>query len=381
MNPIFIGEWLTEPISYPMMIHGQCAFMMWALGDLQQVRFTAQLTINGVEYPEMTTDRQDLNLSQPTLFISDIVNLTTAEALELNTSDTIGFSLSLDHNDLQYYRPIPPPGQGKNVTLVFGGSFGSFVQFRTNSMQVTDIQGEDDPNSLNWLVSANIKCSFGTEDFNYATAYTDYEYGNKFTKKKEIIVDESTVYMEWEWNYSVTEGGSYPVTVKAVDNNYKYWALTEDVHITTPDTQVDFSIEKKDISFSNDPEKDKNTTITAKILGSGLRWKSYQVDVEFYDGSELIDTVQVRVSLGKKKEASVLWVPASDGDHDITVIVDSDDDIHETNENNNEATTSVDVKAGEGSNGTPGFDALFVLVAFSIAVIAGILTRKKRADK
>jgi hypothetical protein len=355
--------------------------MLWAKGDLAAVRFMARLTVNGVEYPEMVTERQDLNENQSTFFISDLVNITTGQPLELNTSDVIGFSLSLDHEDTQYYRRFPPPGQGKNVTLVLGGTLGSFVQFPTNSMQVTEITGMDDPVGTNWLVSATIKCSFGTDDFKSASASTSYQYGNEFIELSKTFLDDATVEMEWEWVYDVSQGGSYPVTVSAKDQSSRIWSLTEDIHITTPDTAVDFAISEDDISFSNDPKIDENTTITAKILGSGMRWDSYQVKVEFYDGSDLIESVTAKLQLDKKREVSVLWVPESGGKHEITVKVDADDALDETNEKNNEATVTVDVKEDSDSNGTPGFEAVYVLVAISIVLIFGKIPRKNKFKK
>ncbi len=373
-NPIFIGEWVTNPISYPMVIDGQIQFVLYAMGDLQDVRFTAHLTVNDVEVSsEMATINQDLNESYVTEFISNPVN--TSSLLELNTSDTIGFRLSLEHLDPEYYNVITDTG--KNVTLVFGYPMGSLVFFPTNSMTVYKITGEDDPQSSNMIVTAQIKCSFGVEDFKNAHASTEYKYGNKFTRHPETVIDDATVEVEWEWDYSVTEGGSYPVTVKATDSNFNRWEKTEDVHITTPETEIDFNLQGSDISFSKDPEKDKNTTITAKISGSGKRWSTYQVEIEFYDGSDLLDKVKASISRGGTNEVTLLWTPDSTGKHIIKVVIDPEDDFTETNENNNEATKSIEV--GEGSdNGTPGFESAFVFLALAIAlVIMGLKRRIK----
>ncbi|MEE9150904.1 MAG: CARDB domain-containing protein [Thermoplasmata archaeon] len=370
---IFLGEWETIPIVYPMDIRGNVRFGVYALGNLQQVRFTASLTVNGVGVSGlMTTLRQNLNESFPVEFISDPLNLT--QSLELNTTDTIGLRLSLDHNDPRYYQINPPPGIGKDVTLVFGYGFGSFVEFPTVSMRVADIKGRDDPATANMIVTATIICSFGYEDFNYATAKSDY---GKFTKLSETVIDNAIIEVEWEWDYTVTEGGSYPVKVTARDQNYNSWKLERDVHITTPNTEIDFSLSGSDISFSNDLQRGKNTTITAKIIGSGRRWSSYQVEIEFYDGSDLLGMVKESISRGGTNEVTLVWEPDTSGAHKITVVIDPDDRFDETNENNNEATKNVDVKEGSG-DGTPGFDTLFLIIAISIALFFGKRSRRAK---
>ncbi|UCF08417.1 MAG: hypothetical protein JSW28_01645, partial [Thermoplasmata archaeon] len=375
--PIFLGEWVTAPIVYPMSIEGEVYFILFAKGDLQQVSFSAYLTVNGVEVsPEMTTEFQDLNESDPVFYWSSTVNIT--QPLELNNSDTIGFSLWLTHGDAEVIIP-PPIGGSKNVTLLLGGTnTATFVTFYTNSMSIGSIEGRDDPSSGNMIVTATIKCSFGVDDFSYAAASTKSTYGNKFNKLSEEIIDEATVEVEWEWVYSVSDGGSYPVTVKAYDRNPNLWKRTEDVHITTPYTEVDFSIDESAISLSDDPVKNKNTTITANIKGTGRRWSAYQVDVEFYAGSELIEKVRTTISKSTTNKVSAVWTPEEEGKHPITVIIDPDNIIGETDEDNNEASRIVDVKKSSGGPGTPGFESFSVLSALAAVFIYETRRRRKK---
>lgn len=373
--PIYIGEWITNPIVYPMDIDGAVSFLLFAEGDLAQVTFSAYLTVNGVEVtPEMGTDTQDLNESLPAMFISETVNVT--QPLELNNGDVIGFQLWLTHEDPEVIIP-PPLGQSKNVTLLMGGyNYPTYVTINTNSMRIENVTGRDDPISGNWIVGAQVKCSFGVEDFDHAGARTKSTYGNRFTMISKEMVDEGTVEIEWEWDYSVSDGGSYPVTITAWDDNFNSWDETVDIHITTPNTEIDFAITESDISFSDDPKKDENTTITVKIKGLGKRWKSYQVEVEFHDGPELIETVKTPITRGTTNEVSILWVPEDTGDHEITVIVDPDDKFDETNEGNNEASKKVKVKTGSGGDGTPGFETVGLLAAVCLAMI--ILRKPRR---
>ena len=375
--PILIGEWFSEPLVYPMNIDGEAYFILFAKGNLQQVTLSAYLTVNGVEITqEMSTEiPQDLTENATAVFISNIINVT--QLSELSNLDVIGFQLWMTHNDPSWYVPPPLGTGGKNVTLVMGGfSTASFVNFYANSTRVEEITGEDDPTSGNMIVTALIKCSFGVADFSYASASTKSTYGNKFTELSEEIIDEATVQVEWEWEYSVLDGGSYPVTVKARDRNFNSWERTEDVHITTPYTEVDFSITDSDISFSKDPEKDENTTITAKIKGLGRRWNVYQVEVDFFDGNTLIESVKTSISRAKTNEVSVLWVPVDEGNHAISVNIDPNDNIGETDEGNNEASTIVEVTKGSGGNGTPGFEGLYLIAALMTILFLGKQNRR-----
>jgi hypothetical protein len=370
LSIIPIGDWETKPIVHAMNIQGTLWFLLFAKGTLQQVRFTGYLTVNGVEVSSaMITEAQNLNESTDTMFISAPVNIT--QPVELNNSDSVGLRLTLQHNDPQWYTPPPLGTGGKNVTLVLGGFTPSQVSFFTNSMKVTEIEGWDNKQTGNMMVSATIKCSFGVEDFNYATAKSEY---GTLRFRSETYEDEATVIYEWEWDYTVTEGGSYPVKVTARDKSYNSWQKTEDVHITTPNTEVDFSGGSSSISFSKSPEKDKNTTIKAKITGGGKRWNSYQVDVEFYDDSKLIDSVTATINRAKTNLVEISWEPDSSGTHSITVIVDPDDEIPETNEKNNEFSKSVDV-GGTGGE-VPGFEGPFLIAAFLLVMIFNF--RKKR---
>lgn len=370
--PIFLGEWESKPIEYPMIIEGSVWFALFAKGNLAQVSFTASLTVNDVVVsPDMETDTWTLNESNPTLYISNTVNLT--QPLELNTTDVIGLRLSVVHTDPTYYNPI---SGGKNVTLLFGGySYKTSVAITTNSIHIMEVTGEDDPGSTNMIVRAEVKCSFGVEDFDYASAKSSY---GSFSNENVSFLDNATVIITWDWDYSVSEGGSYTVKILVYDQNHLRWEREEDIHITTPETEIDFSITSSDITFTEDPIKDKNTTITAKITGTGKRWSSYQVEIEFYDGSSKIESKKASISKGGTNEVSVLWVPDSTGTHTIKVKIDPDDDFDETSESNNEATKDASVTEGSESKESPGFEGLFLIAAFLIALIISIRIHKKQ---
>ncbi len=370
--PIYLGMWETEPIRYHMTIGGEVWFLLYAKGNLAQVRFTASLTVNDVVVsPDMETQIESLNESNPVMYYSLPVNLT--QPLELNVTDIIGFRLSVVHTDPTYYNPLHG---GKNVTLLFGGyAYQSSVAITTNSIYIEDITGEDYPSLSTMKVTATVKCSFGVEDFQDAQAKSSY---GSFSNENVSFLDDATVVIKWDWIYSVTEGGSYPLKIFVYDQNYKRWERQVELHITPPETEIDFSIESSDITFSGDTIKDKNITITASVTGQGSGWTAYLVKIEFYDDSTKIETKKVSISRDGTNEISVLWVPESTGTHTIKVIIDPDDDFDETSESNNEATKDASVTEGSESKETPGFESIFLLAAFLVALVITIRLRKGR---
>jgi hypothetical protein len=374
LSTIQIGEWVTDPIVHSMTIQDTVWFLLFAKGNLQQVRFTGFLTVNGIDVSTaMTTEAQDLNEDTEAVYISTPVNLTIP--LALNNTDVIGLRLTLSHNDPQWYTPPPLGSGGKNVSLIFG-SFGtpSQVSFITNSMQVTDIDGEEDSVTKKLYVTAIIKCAFGVEDYNYATAKSDY---GRLTLVSEEFLDDSTVEVIWDWDYTATEGGSYEVKVTARDRSFNSWQATEDIHIQTPNSEVDFVVSKSTISVAGEPEVGKNTTIKAKITGAGKRWNTFSVDIEFYDDDELIEVTTAPIDRAKTNIVEVEWTPDSGGTHSISIVVDPEDEISETNENNNEAQKSIEV--GGSSNNTPGFESSAMILALAILAIFNIFRYRRKS--
>ncbi len=111
-------------------------------------------------------------------------------------------------------------------------------------------------------------------------------------------------------------------------------------------------------------------------MGAGKRWNAFSVDIEFYDDGELFEATTATINRAKTNIVEVSWTPQSGGTHSISIIVDPEDEIIETNENNNEGQKSVEV--GGSSNNTPGFEVPFVILALAILVILNILRFKRK---
>jgi parallel beta-helix repeat protein len=104
----------------------------------------------------------------------------------------------------------------------------------------------------------------------------------------------------------------------------------------------DLSILSPDIVFSNpNPSERQSTTISAKIHNLGERDLG-NISVRFFDGNASIGEQQISfISHHSQGSASIDWTAESEGFHLIKVIVDPENAIVETYEENNEVTRSI----------------------------------------
>jgi len=115
------------------------------------------------------------------------------------------------------------------------------------------------------------------------------------------------------------------------------------------DARPDLSITTQDIAFSNDtPALNTVVRIDATIRNNGGS-DAYNVEVWFYDGNNLIGSDRGITTLGQGKDAtiSLRWNAAPVGVHTITVKIDPNDTISESNETNNKASRDLSVQSLE----------------------------------
>jgi uncharacterized membrane protein len=164
-----------------------------------------------------------------------------------------------------------------------------------------------------------------------------------------------------------------------------------DVVVPEPDLEVLDS----DITFShtgawiNTRGDSQRVTITAKIRNNGGAADSSgttttDVEVKFYvDGSQLgsVQTIP-SLSYGAETTISVYWNPARAHDGDevgipIKVVVDPSDNIEETDQTNNEASTTFKVVRTKASNPSFYMGFLSLTAAVGAAVLLSTYYRNK----
>lgn len=119
----------------------------------------------------------------------------------------------------------------------------------------------------------------------------------------------------------------------------------------------DVGMGREHISFSKaEPADGEQITITASVSNRG-GIPVENVHVSFYDGKPDSGGVPIgaeqtlpSLAVGEKSDVSIIWEAKGIGQHEIYVMLDPDNSIRESNEENNIAHTNV--KVGGGSNPT-----------------------------
>jgi PKD repeat protein len=148
----------------------------------------------------------------------------------------------------------------------------------------------------------------------------------------------------------------------------------------------DFAIDSEDISFSNpDPREGDKISILVKIYNEGD--ESGTVKYEVYDGDPdadgvLIDSGQEPISANGDETVTVEWTIEESGDHDIYVVLDPDDEIDESDENNNKAFNTISVESKPGEEEVPiWFIALTAVIVVIVILLLYFLRFKERGPK
>ncbi|TET91987.1 MAG: hypothetical protein E3J35_00555 [Methanomassiliicoccales archaeon] len=147
------------------------------------------------------------------------------------------------------------------------------------------------------------------------------------------------------WNVPLTEGMHYVnITVDAYNNltelieQNNTFILRFSVRILLPDLYIGTD----DISFSSQPLLGSSITIYADVHAGLAKSVNNPFKVSFYVDGQPIgnDTISPPLAAGETANASQIWTADVDA-HTITVVVDSLDDVNESDELNNTAQSVV----------------------------------------
>jgi len=190
------------------------------------------------------------------------------------------------------------------------------------------------------------------ETFN-VTAYADTEPG--------VIGDEITVGVQgvnrgkggstrltFYWNTTSVSPGNYTISAEAEalpeeTNTINNLFIDGVVQVKLlQDVAVDLEVSSPDISFSEaNPSAGQTITFSAEIHNLGDR-NLQNITVRFFDGNQSIgDQCISLIPRHSARTASISWTADREGFHLMKVVVDSDNAIVETDEENNEATRSL----------------------------------------
>jgi len=109
--------------------------------------------------------------------------------------------------------------------------------------------------------------------------------------------------------------------------------------------EVDLTLNGTDITFTDNTIYDGVEVGIIAIIHNLGEDEAAKVDVKFYEEARLIgnDTLDL-IPQGDTRQATVGWIPSEKGEMEITVEVDIDNNISETDEENNRVSIMVDVQ-------------------------------------
>jgi len=161
------------------------------------------------------------------------------------------------------------------------------------------------------------------------------------------------------WKYSSQSGGWYNISMAANDGDNILTFIIEDGGVGDADGRpngvisdpggpallADLTLNASDLSFVpvNPAEDDfVNVNITAIVHNIGGA-DANNFTVSFTDGTALIGDIIISARANSSSNASILWTAAS-GVHNISVVVDAENEIVESNDTNNEAEKAITVQ-------------------------------------
>jgi len=188
----------------------------------------------------------------------------------------------------------------------------------------------------------------------FSWAPSNPQAGESITFDGSASASDGGTIVKYEWDFGDGETatgektthtyndlGAYTVTLKVTDS--EGLSATEQkqiiLNLVLPS---DLSVSSPDISFSDlNPSENQVVTISAIVhnIGGG---NAEDVSVRFFDAETLIGQDQISaISFYSQGTASAEWQASGEGFHLIKVVVDPNNLISETDEENNEATRSI----------------------------------------
>jgi hypothetical protein len=265
----------------------------------------------------------------------------STSATVLNAAPTLKLNLSPDDDLGMPGVQVINPDPAANKTVTITANVSDLNGYEDIKEVIAEITGQsnvsDSPVILAFVHSVNITTAIYTGIFNLS-------------------------------NHAV---GEYTVNVTATDSNGAVATCTGSICYSLA---PDLTLKSSDISFSpTSPGEGDLVNITAVIHNIG-GVDADNFTVSFFDGTFLIGNDTISVGANSNEIAMIEWTAVS-GDREISVIVDSENKISESNETNNKASKVIYVRPispcyiATATYGTPLDENINVLRDFRDAVL------------
>jgi subtilase family serine protease len=221
----------------------------------------------------------------------------------------------------------------------------TFVLDKAPNLKVTSLSV---PTSVNYPEQVNITFTVSnTGDFQTVSSTEAVVKVNGIQVSSQTVpVLNSGESVQLTATWTPSEIGSYTLTVE-VDPLDKVTEKDEnDNMVSTTVTVYAAELSVSQVSFSSPIQYGAQNTATVMVSNSGNKAASnVKISLEV-DGQELGSTTTT-VSAGSISTVEVSWIPNFVGSKTVTVVVDPNDTIVETDETNNQYSTTITAKYAE----------------------------------
>ena len=172
-------------------------------------------------------------------------------------------------------------------------------------------------------------------------------------------------------------GGQYEITILTRYGPSPQLTATAKAYIVIR-TRPDLVVRQGVLNVSEvEPLVGSLVQLSIKVENTG-QTAGRNVYIQFYVNNRPLGQPLYSTSIdpGEIQTYSMNWIANVSGLHQISVVVDSTMDVDETREDNNRAQTQVSVQALDLQT-SPGFGAVALVIAISVAVLLGSVRRKR----
>lgn len=267
-----VGTWVSEPFARRCNLTGSLNISLWAKGDVRDVRFMFDISVNGNGGGNYESETMDTE-STPKLFSVDAnINLGGIQA-----GDRIHIDIAFDGGETDIFT-----ADERQAYIVYGsidhpsGITGPidtvFFDYSKSDVQINDENAEEDKDTI--VCTATIFDAIGSDDLvdlDFKAQTIDFT-GSNYDFDILQTTDES-IRIEWKWRYGDDHApsGGYELNVSASDKNGNHWWKTQDITVVTNRRpKVDFVL--NDIDLTTDPSPTyagKHAFITATVHAYG----------------------------------------------------------------------------------------------------------------
>ncbi len=184
---------------------------------------------------------------------------------------------------------------------------------------------------------------------NVHIAWGDYRDGNSEIYYTKLDNNGNTLVDDRRLTFDPADSGDPSLALDSNNNVHIAWDDYRDGNYEIYYKRSYFSplpdlaIAPEDISHNpENPLEEQLVTTTLTVHNIGTV-DAYNVRVNFYLNGQLKTSAWMHVLAGSSTNETFFWTPATGGTYTTYFIVDPDDEIEESDETNNEASTSIDV--------------------------------------